>query len=355
MRALWQWMRENMFSTPLNSALSIAGIALLLWSVPPALDFLFFGASWSGGREACTINRDGACWPFVYDKLGQFIYGFYTIEERWRVNIVFALFFGGIFLCAYERVPYRRYIALFMLVIFPVLAWVLMQGGLFGLPIVYTESWGGLMLTIVIASTGIVVSLPLGVVLALGRRSEMPIIRSLSVAFIEFWRGVPLITVLFMAAFMFPLFLPEGVTVAQLIRAMAGFALFAAAYMAEVVRGGLQSLSLGQYEGAKALGLSYWRMNRLVILPQALKVVIPGIVNTFIGLFKDTTLVLIIGLFDLLGIMQATFSDPTWALPTVAITSYSFIAFVFFVFCYAMSLYSRYYERRHGIKSNKSG
>jgi general L-amino acid transport system permease protein len=214
------------------------------------------------------------------------------------------------------------------------------------LPYVETSKWGGLMLTLVVALTGIVASLPIGIVLALGRRSNMPIIRTISVVFIEFWRGVPLITVLFMASVMFPLFLPEGVTFNQLLRALIGVALFSAAYMAEVVRGGLQAIPKGQYEAADALGLSYWKSMRLIILPQALKIVIPGIVNTFIGLFKDTTLVGIIGLFDLLGVVQAGLTDSKWLAPNVPYTGYVFTAFMFWIFCYGMSRYSQHMERK---------
>jgi len=214
------------------------------------------------------------------------------------------------------------------------------------LPYVETPRWGGLMLTLVVAITGIVASLPLGIVLALGRRSNMPIIRSICIVFIEFWRGVPLITVLFMATVMFPLFLPEGVTFNQLLRALIGVALFSAAYMAEVVRGGLQAIAKGQYEAADALGLSYWKSMRLIILPQALKIVIPGIVNTFIGLFKDTTLVSIIGLFDLLGMVSAGLTDAKWLAPNVPYTGYVFAAGVFWIFCYGMSRYSQHMERK---------
>jgi general L-amino acid transport system permease protein len=216
----------------------------------------------------------------------------------------------------------------------------------FGLPHVETDRWGGFLMTLVIAVTGIVASLPLGILLALGRRSQMPIVRLFSVIFIEFWRGVPLITVLFMSSVMLPIFLPDGVSFDKLLRALIGVALFSSAYMAEVVRGGLQALPKGQYEGAMALGLSYSQMMRMIILPQALKIVIPGIVNTFIGLFKDTTLVSIIGLLDFLGTINSSHSDAVWATPVQAITSYIFCAFVFFVFCFAMSRYSIFMERR---------
>lgn len=214
----------------------------------------------------------------------------------------------------------------------------------FGLEHVETPIWGGLLVTLVIAVTGIAAALPLGILLALGRRSNMMFVRLFSVIFIEFWRGVPLITVLFMSSVMLPLFLPEGVEFDKLLRALIGVALFSAAYMAEVVRGGLQALPKGQFEGAMALGLNWGQMMRLIILPQALKLVIPGIVNTFIGLFKDTTLVLIIGLFDFLGTIQLSYSDPTWSSPVQNITGYAFAAFIYFLFCYFMSRYSTFME-----------
>jgi general L-amino acid transport system permease protein len=216
----------------------------------------------------------------------------------------------------------------------------------FGLESVTTDQWGGLLVTLVIAVTGIVASLPIGIVLALGRRSQLPAVRLLSVVFIEFWRGVPLITVLVMSSVMLPLFLPEGVSFDKLLRALIGVALFAAAYMAEVVRGGIQALPKGQYEGAMAVGLSYWQMMQFIILPQALKLVIPGIVGSFIALFKDTTLVLIIGLFDFLGMIQSSYSDPTWASPVQSLTGYLFAALVYWAFCFAMSRYSLYMESR---------
>jgi len=216
----------------------------------------------------------------------------------------------------------------------------------FGLTHVETSRWGGLLVTLVIAVTGIVASLPIGILLALGRRSQMPAVKLFSVIFIEFWRGVPLITVLFMSSVVLPLFLPDGVSFDKLLRALIGVALFSAAYMAEVIRGGIQALPKGQYEGAMALGLSYWQMMQMIILPQALKLVIPGIVNSFIALFKDTTLVLIIGLFDFLGMIQSSYTDPTWATPVTSLTGYFFAALVFWAFCFAMSRYSLFMERR---------
>lgn len=216
----------------------------------------------------------------------------------------------------------------------------------FGLVSVETSLWGGFVMTLVIAVTGIVAALPLGILLALGRRSQMPAVSLFSVIFIEFWRGVPLITVLFMSSVMLPLFLPDGVTFDKLLRALIGVALFSSAYMAEVVRGGMQAIPKGQYEGAMAVGLNYWQSMRMIILPQALKIVIPGIVNTFIGLFKDTTLVSIIGLLDFLGMIHLSHADSSWATPVQAMTSYIFCAFVFFLFCFGMSRYSIFMEDR---------
>ncbi|MHA1599908.1 MAG: amino acid ABC transporter permease, partial [Alphaproteobacteria bacterium] len=238
----------------------------------------------------------------------------------------------------------KPWIGLFLLVGFPIIAFYLVVGGSFGLVDVETPLWGGMFLTLVISAVGIAASLPIGVFLALGRRSNMPVVRALCIGFIELWRGVPLITVLFMASVMFPLFLPEGMNFDKLIRALLGVMFFASAYMAEVIRGGLQALPKGQYEAAQALGLNFWKMTGLVILPQALKMVIPGIVNTFIGLFKDTTLVLIIGLFDFLGMVQLAGTNPNWL--GFAIEGYVFTAFGFWIFCFSMSRYSQHLEKK---------
>jgi general L-amino acid transport system permease protein len=234
-----------------------------------------------------------------------------------------------------------------MLVLFLALAAVLLASDIdFGLRSVETRLWGGFLITMVVAVTGIVVSLPLGILLALGRRSQLPVVRLFSVIFIEFWRGVPVITVLFFATYMLPLFLPRGLHFDTLLRALVGVALFSAAYMAEVVRGGLQAIPRGQYEAADALGLGYWRTMSLVILPQALSLVVPGIVNNFIGLFKDTTLVLIVAIFDLLGQLRASFSDPNWSTPVTALTGFAFAGMIYFIFCFAMSRYALFIERR---------
>ncbi len=351
------WLRNNLFSTPVNSALTILALLLLAWMVPRVLNWLFFDAVWTGAdRTACLTTEQGgelpagwsgACWPFVTSRFGQFMFGRYPLDERWRVLLTGAIFVALLVPLLIPRIPWKRLNAILFFGAFPFVAYFLLVGGYFGLRYVETSLWGGLLVTLVISYVGIVVSLPLGILLALGRRSNMPIVKLLSVIFIETVRGVPLVTILFMASFMLPLFVPPGMTFDKLLRALIGVALFASAYMAEVIRGGLQAIPRGQYEGADSLGLGYWQKMSFIIMPQALKLVIPGIVNTFIGMFKDTTLVLIISMFDLLGVVKQNISgDPTWATPQTAKTGYIFAAAIFWVFCYGMSRYSQYMERR---------
>jgi general L-amino acid transport system permease protein len=463
------WMSDNLVPTWWHGLLSVFGFVFLAWVGWTIVQWAIIDAAWTGSdREACLASPDGACWAFVGGKFGQFMYGFYPFDQRWRVDLSYVIGIAALVPLLMPTLPYKRENALFLLIAYPLIVLILLTGGDFsiaistvmfvavlvavaavalpvttqgieatvkndrlplmlagaglalwvvswfvpamgidvgetrvpllglavfilfaaaaglaiaatlkaggpgsrsavmawigmalavfaiftllsidfGLPHVRTAQWGGLMVTLVVAITGIVVSLPLGILLALGRQSDMPIVRLCSIIFIEVWRGVPLITVLFMSSVMLPLFLPEGVTFDKLLRALIGVALFASAYMAEVVRGGLQAIPKGQYEAASALGLSYSRAMLLIILPQALKIVIPGIVNTFIGLFKDTTLVSIIGIFDLLGIINAGTSDSNWASPQTPATGYFFAALVFWIFCFGMSRYSIFMEDR---------
>lgn len=337
------WMRQNLFSSPLNTTATLVGLVILYIIVPPILSWGVFNANWSG-TTAADCTKEGACWVFIDAWMKPLMYGRYPNEELWRIHLSYLIGAAGLIYLILPGTPKKPWVGVFMLLVYPIISLILFVGGVFGLPHVETALWGGLFLTLVVASVGIVLSLPLGVLLALGRRSDMPIIRAVSVTFIEFWRGVPLITVLFMASVMFPLFLPEGMNFDKLLRALFGVMLFASAYMAEVVRGGLQAIPKGQYEAAAALGLPYWKMMGLIILPQALKLVIPGIVNTFIGLFKDTTLVSIIGLFDLLGMAQSALTNPDW--PGFATESYIFAGLVFWIFCFGMSRYSQYLERK---------
>lgn len=419
------WVRNNLFSGPVNTLLTLVCVYIVATTVPDLIRFYFVDAVWTGqNRDACLADKVGrpvgACWAYVADRFQYFIYGSYPISERWRVNIVFAMFALGVAWMLWTQAPKKKLGFFYFFVLMPISAYVLLLGGpgaerllsvgmtvtlllaalyvvlsfvprlvsfhigaagvaeveelsplrrfsgpkqlvLFallvltllsliassiGLPRVDTGLWGGMMVTFLIAAVGIVFSLPFGVVLALGRRSRLPIIQLLSVIFIELVRGVPLITVLFMANTMLPLFVPQEYSPDRLLRPLIGVALFAAAYMAEVIRGGLQAMPKGQYEGAMSLGLGYWSMMRLIILPQALRIVIPGIVNTFIGLFKDTTLVTIVGIFDFLRTIEATLVDPTWATPTTRATGYAFAAIFYFLCCWGMSRYSISVEKR---------
>ncbi|MFG0411867.1 amino acid ABC transporter permease [Pseudomonas sp. NY5710] len=337
------WMRTNLFSSWLNTLLTLFALYLIWLIVPPLLQWALIDANWVGTTRAdCT--KDGACWVFVQQRFGQFMYGYYPVELRWRVDLTVWLAVLGAAPLFIKRFPRKALYGLGFLVFYPLLAYTLLHGGLLGLSTVSTSQWGGLMLTLVIATVGIVGALPLGILLALGRRSRMPAVKVVCVTFIEFWRGVPLITVLFMSSVMLPLFLPEGMSFDKLLRAMIGVILFQSAYVAEVVRGGLQAIPKGQYEAAAAMGLGYWRAMGLVILPQALKLVIPGIVNTFIALFKDTSLVIIIGLFDLLNSVKQAAADPAWL--GMATEGYVFAALVFWIFCFGMSRYSMHLERK---------
>jgi general L-amino acid transport system permease protein len=491
------WLRQNLFASPGNTLVTVVFglfLGVIAWSI---IDWALIRAVWTGqDREACAVEGAGACWPFVWAKFPQWLFGFYPIEERWRPALVFLIGVAAFVPMLMPSAPYKQWNALFLAVVFPVAVLILLSGGNFdvaaegyaallllvllasvllpiaslglekgiknnragavlalaalapallwlvaeglaalgglvsiiarvvglgdfdpfgvptrallnvsqaitghwlspyaigaalvlgaalslwslfrsggsrgplgvwlalsaaafavlllldidfGLTPVETQSWGGLLVTLVVSVTGIAASLPLGILLALGRRSKMPIVRLLSVVFIEVWRGVPLITVLFMSSVMLPLFLPEGMSFDKLLRALIGISLFSAAYMAEVVRGGLQAIGKGQYEGAMALGLSYWQMMGKIVLPQALKVSIPTIVGNFIGLFKDTTLVMIIGLYDFLGIITAGTQDAKWASPQTANTGYFVAAVVFWIFCFGMSRYAMFTEHR---------
>ncbi len=471
------FLRTRLFNSPTNILITIVSVLLLWFVVVPSLRFLLIDAVWSGkDRNACLAENAGhavgACWPFIQAKFSQFVYGFYPVAERWRVDLTFFLAAVLLVPLLIPRLPAKGLNSGLFFVALPIVAFFLLYGGglrgfgvswtagllsgfndsigdggsklaiagqatavigpllwllgkllvlistiisyvlwpltwlrdhiqsygspvwadfavtaiivsllLFylgggirtgwralvvslsifagigiviavmgldrgGLPIVDTRLWGGLLVTLVVSVIGIVASMPVGIALALGRRSTIPLIRIFSIAFIEFWRGVPLITVLFFATYMLPLFVPAGFTIDGLVRALIGIALFAGAYQAEVIRGGLQAIPRGQGEAASALGLSWGKTTALIVMPQALRHVIPGLVNSFIALFKDTSLVSIVALFDLLGILRAAFSDPVWSTPTTLFTGFAFIGIVYFVFCFGMSRYSLFVEGR---------
>lgn len=344
------FVRTRLVNSPTNILLTVASILLLWFTVGPAMRFLLVDAVWRGDdRNAClpdVVGRQvGACWPFIQAKFSQFVYGFYPQDERWRVDLTFAI--GALLLAPLlvPKLPGKIVNAWLFFVAYPIAAFVLLHGGL-GLAIVPTRLWGGLLVTLVVAITGIVASMPIGIALALGRRSSIPLIRIGAITFIEFWRGVPLITVLFFATYMLPLFLPGNFSIDGLLRVLIGVALFAGAYNAEVIRGGLQAIPRGQAEAASALGLSWWKTTWLVVLPQALRHVIPGLVNSFIALLKDTSLVSIVALFDLLGQLRAAFADPAWSSPTTLFTGFAFTGLIYFVLCFGMSRYSLFVEHR---------
>jgi len=413
------WMRENLFSSPANTVLTLVGAYVAYLVVTTVLDWAIFNAVWEAeNRRECldAVGRAGACWPGVFVWFDNLIYGLYPKDQVWRINVGFLLLVAWVVPLWLERVRSKVTIGLTAVLVYPLLASYFFLGGekgliwsaaiafglasfvwvwattlaerrtgrtlgelvlaradaldadprhqrrvlfyvgaagwlaayalvwLWDLPHVGTNAWGGLFLTLVISGIGITFSLPAGVLLALGRRSHLPVIQLICTAFIELFRSVPLITILFMFTTMLPLFLPVGVEVNQLVRAIVAVCLFASAYMAEVVRGGLQAIPRGQYEAAAAMGLGYWQATRLIIMPQALKVMIPTIVSTFIGFFKDTTLVSIIGLFDLLNMARAIGEDTNWL--GLFIEPFFVVTLIYFAFCFAMSQYSINLERR---------
>ena len=348
------WFRINLFSNWINSLISLFVLYVLFQFIPWILNWTIFAADFKYNfngeqiinREMCSRVLDpengGACWAIIYVRFYQFMYGFYPREEVWRVNLSYIMLVIAIVPLLFDKFPFRKHFLKFTY-IFPIIAFFLLNGG-FGLESVSTNKWGGLLVTLVLGCTGIALAFPLGIILALGRRSNLPIISMMCTLFIEFIRGVPLITLLFFGMVMLPLFLPEGIDMDGLARVLVAVTLFQSAYMAEVIRGGLQAIPQGQYEAARSIGLSYWQMNMKVVLPQAIRISIPSIVNTSIGLFKDTTLVIIVGLLDLLGIGRGALADTTWL--GLAYEVYFFVSLVFFIFTFAMSRYSLYLEKK---------
>ena len=334
---------KSVNSTTFNAVLTLLIIFIFFKYTPPLLDWLILDANFIGStKEDCT--SDGACWVFVKVWFKRFMYGMYPNPEQWRINTAFLILFTLIGAAFFVPPKYKMYIILFMLFIYPIIGIKLISGGIFGLKWIETGAWGGLSLTLIVSAFALILCFPIGMFLALGRRSELPVIKYSSIGFIEIWRGVPLITVLFMSAVMFPMFLPDGTYMDKLMRVIIAITLFEAAYMAEVIRGGLQALPRGQYDAAKSLGMGYWRMHLLVILPQALKLVIPGIANTFLALVKDTPLIFVVGLLELAGMIGLAKTNPKWL--GMAIEGYVFAGLVFWVICYAMSRYSQRLEKK---------
>ena len=336
-------INKNLNSSNFNAILSLIVIFIIIKYLPPLLNWVFFDANFLGSsKEDCTGN--GACWVFVKVWFNRFMYGMYPDAEQWRINFSFLILLSSIGSIFVLPNKFKKYIILFLLFIFPIIALNLISGGLFGLKLIKTGAWGGLSLTFIVSAFALIFCFPIGVFLALGRRSNLPAIKYSSIGFIELWRGVPLITVLFMSAVMFPMFLPDGTYMDKLMRVIIAITLFEAAYMAEVVRGGLQALPRGQYDAAKSLGMGYWRMHFLIIMPQALKLVIPGIANTFLALVKDTPLIFVVGLLELAGMIGLAKTNPEWL--GMATEGYVFAAFVFWIICFSMSRYSQNLEKK---------
>ncbi len=336
------WLRKNLFSSWPNALLTLLVLYFAWKTLPPFIDWAFLDAVWAGDSKACRAAKgEGACWAFIGEKHRFILFGTYPYEEHWRPALGIL-----IMLALYTASALRRFwrprLALYWIVGLTLVG-VLMWGGVFGLRYVENERWGGLLLTLLLATFGLAFAFPISILLALGRRSELPVVKGFCVGYIELIRGVPLISLLFMASVMLPLFLPEGVSIDKLLRAQIAMIMFAAAYLAEVVRGGLQAIPRGQYEAADALSLPYWRKTGLITLPQALKISIPPLVNTFIAFFKDTSLVVIIGLFDLLTSIKVSLQEPAWT--GFGVEAYIFASVVYFIFCYTMSRYSQWLER----------
>ena len=336
-----KWARENLFGSWPETIATLLILWILWKSVPPFIDWAFLDAIWKPDSKACRAG-EGACWGFIAEKHRFILFGTYPYELHWRPAIA-TLVLIGLWVFSAFRVFWKSWLSLVWLAGLTVIG-ILMWGGVLGMPYVENERWGGLILTLLLTTFGLAFAFPLSILLALGRRSEMPVIRGLCVGYIELIRGVPLISLLFMASVMLPLFLPSGVTIDKLLRAQIAMILFAAAYLAEVIRGGLQAIPKGQYDAAHALALPFWRRTTLIILPQALRIAVPALVNNFIAFFKDTSLVLIIGLFDLLSTVKISLHEPAWT--GFGVEAYIFASLVYFVFCAAMSRYSKSFEHQ---------
>jgi len=335
------WLKENLFYKPSDIIVTFLILFILIKIIPPFLDWAFINASFSGTTKIDAVGS-GANWIFIKEKFSMFMYGFYPSSEVYRLKILIFVTIVIIGLFKYGTKTIVQKIFLFLL--YPVIGFILIKGGMFGLAEVATSKWGGLLLTLVISFVGISLSIPIGIILAFGRQSKLPIIKNISVVYIEFIRGVPLITMLFMGSVLLPLFFQEGVEVDKLLRALIVITMVESAFVSEAIRGGLQAIPKGQYEAADSLGLSYWQKMIMVILPQALKVAIPNLVGISIELFKDTSLVMIIGLFDLLSMVHLSANDSNWL--GMETEGYVFVTLLYLIFCYSMSRYSMTLEKR---------
>jgi general L-amino acid transport system permease protein len=337
------WVKANLLADWKTTLSTLIVGGFLLWYVPQILNWAFVTASWIPNYEACRVAGVGACWGVIAEKYRIIFFGRYPYEEQWR-PLIATILLTGLLVASCIRAFWKAWLPVLWVVVLAAF-FTLMYGNVMGLTQVDTDRWGGLPLTILLASLSLVMCFPIALVIALGRRSNLPAIRSFCTIYVELIRGVPLISVLFMASFMFPLFMPQGLQIDVLIRVLVGITLFAAAYMAEVIRGGLQAIPKGQVEAAATLGLSYWQTQRKIVLPQALAMVVPGIMNNFISTFKDTSLVTIVSLYELTGAMKMGLnSDANWR-PFI-MEGYLFIALIYFIFCFSMSRYSHWVEKQ---------
>ena len=341
-------LNKNINTNNFNAVLSTSIILLIIFALPPLLNWFIFDANISGDtKEACTGG--GACWVYIKVWFNRFMYGMYPNAEQWRINVTFIAVLAFMAVGFFVPNRLRNYLSFYYTILLPIISFILIyyiiSGGSFGLVWVETGAWGGLSLTFMVSFFSLIFCFPLGMMLALGRRSNLPVVKYSSLSFIEFWRGVPLITVLFMSAVMFPMFLPEGTYIDKLIRVVVAITLFEAAYTAEVIRGGLQALPRGQYDAAKSLGMGYWKMHVFVILPQALKLVIPGIANTFLALIKDTPLIFVVGLLEVVGMLNLAKTNPKWL--GFSMEGYVFAGIIFWIICFSMSKYSQSLELKY--------
>lgn len=345
------WLRANLFGDWISALVTLAIGALLVVAVSNLFDWGVLHAVFRPDADVCQAARgSGACWGVIAEKYRLILFGRYPFDDQWR-PLVATVMLVSLLVASCVRRFWRAWLAPLWVVVVAAF-FTLMYGGVFGLAVVPTDQWGGLPLTVMLATFGIALAYPLAIVVALGRRSDLPAIRTVCIVYVELVRGVPLISVLFMASFMFPLFMPAGKSPDVLIRVLSGITLFSAAYLAEVVRGGLQAIPKGQVEAAQSLGLSYWQTQRKIVLPQALAMVVPGIMNSFIAIFKDTSLVTIVSLYELTGALGlALNSDANWR--PFKIEGYLFITAIYFVFCFSMSRYSLWIERQVGRSKNR--
>jgi general L-amino acid transport system permease protein len=340
-------------STPLNLLITAAIVYWLVRTIPPLVNWAVLDAVWSGSSSRDCANIDAACWLFIKLRFRQIILGFYPASEQWRVLVCAAAGLLGLLAISLPWVRSKVIAGLALTILFPIFAGILLHGGVFGLKPVPTAQWGGLLLTLIVAIWTITSALPLGLALALARRSRMPVVSKFAIFYIDVIRGLPLVGLLFLAIVLFPLFVPPGVEFNALVRVLIAFSLFNAANMAEVIRGGLQSVPRGQYEAAIALGLSHWQAMALNVIPQAIRAALPGIVNVSISIMKETTIILMAGMFDFLGILQGALIDPEWLIgDQIRQTAYFFAGLVFFVICFSLSQYSLYIERKLGPQGN---